>query len=152
MDALGLYPIRFGLGTGVANNLNVNVICFAGGRTAFIVTYVVPIVAVFFGVILTIADRWRRHMSTWRRLQRGWPASYPLAQFPNAPLLLALAASVASSVLDGNAADYAGAVFYIGLSAWAWLELADGTNAFRRMLGAAGLVYVALRLGAALAG
>src|SRR4051812_40580588 len=133
MDTLGLYAIGYVLGT----SLDYKLICFAGAQTASTVTYVAPIVAVFRDRLdrrRPPAPR-RRHMSTWRRLQRGWPPSYPLAQFPNAPLLLALAASVASLVLDGDAADYAAAVFYIGLSAWAWLELADGTNAFRRVLG-----------------
>ena len=101
---------------------------------------------------MTDATRRLRYKATWRRLQRGWPPSYPLAQFPNAPLLLALAASAASRVLEGDAADYARAVFYIGLTACAWLELADGTNTFRRVLGGVALVFIALRLGAALTG
>ena len=34
------------------------------------------------------------------------------------------------------------AVGYVFLAAWAYLELAEGVNLFRRVLGAAALVYV----------
>ena len=86
----------------------------------------------------------------WRRGQRGWPASFPLVQAPNAPLLLALAAGLVAAVTHGSVHSYARAASYVGLAAWAWLELADGTNWFRRVLGAAGLVYVVIKIGAAL--
>ncbi len=38
----------------------------------------------------------------------------------------------------------------MALAAWAWLELTDGVNLFRRALGAAVLVGLVLRIGAAL--
>jgi hypothetical protein len=91
-----------------------------------------------------------RLMDRWRRGQRGWPASFPLAQFPNAPLLLALGGWVVATLTDGSLHFYARAVFYAGLAAWAWLELADGANWVRRALGAGGLVYVVVKVGAAL--
>ena len=91
-----------------------------------------------------------RLMDRWRRGQRGWPASFPLAQFPNAPLLLALGGWVVAALTDGSLHFYARAVFYAGLAAWAWLELADGANWVRRALGAGGLVYVVIKVGAAL--
>ena len=91
-----------------------------------------------------------RLMDRWRRGQRGWPASFPLAQFPNAPLLLALGGWVVAALTDGSLHFYARAVFYAGLVAWAWLELADGANWVRRALGAGGLVYVVVKVGAAL--
>ena len=91
-----------------------------------------------------------RLMDRWRRGQRGWPASFPLAQFPNAPLLLALGGWVVAALTDGSLHFYARAVFYAGLTAWAWLELADGANWVRRTLGAGGLVYVVIKVGAAL--
>lgn len=34
------------------------------------------------------------------------------------------------------------AVFFVGLTIWAYLELAEGVNGFRRVLGAVGLAYV----------
>ena len=91
-----------------------------------------------------------RLMDRWRRGQRGWPASFPLAQFPNAPLLLALGGWAVAALTDGSLHFYARAVFYAGLAAWAWLELADGANWVRRALGAGGLVYVVVKVGAAL--
>jgi hypothetical protein len=85
----------------------------------------------------------------WRRGQRGWPASYPVAQLPNAPLLLALGGWLVAAATDGSTHAYARSVFYAGLAVWAWEELASGANWFRRALGAAGLVHVVARLGAA---
>jgi hypothetical protein len=84
----------------------------------------------------------------WRRAQHGWPASFPVAQFPNAPLLAAFAGGMVARLTDGSAHDYARAASYVGLAAWAWLEVSDGINWFRRALGAAGLVYVVVKVGA----
>ena len=86
----------------------------------------------------------------WRRAQRGWPASFPVAQAPNAPLLVGLAGWLAAELGDGSAEAYARALFYVGISAWAWGELTGGVNWFRRALGAAGLVYVVVEAGTAL--
>jgi hypothetical protein len=91
----------------------------------------------------TLADRWQRG-------QRGWPASFPLAQFPNAPLLAALGAWLLAALTDGSVHAYARAAFYAGLAAWAWEELAGGVNWVRRALGAGGLVYVVIKVGTAL--
>jgi hypothetical protein len=90
--------------------------------------------------------------TAWERAQHGWPARYPVAQFPNAPLLLALAGSAVAAATDGSARDYARAAASAGLAAWAWLELSAGVNAFRRTLGAAALVLVVARVGSALGG
>ena len=87
----------------------------------------------------------------WRRGQHGWPAAFPVAQLPNAPLLVALVASVSSSMTDGDVHAYARAAFHVGLSAWAWGELSSGLNWFRRVLGALGLAFVVRSLAAALA-
>lgn len=91
----------------------------------------------------TLSDRWRRG-------QHGWPASFPLAQFPNAPLLVALGGWLVAALTDGSAHSYARATFYAGLAAWAWGELAGGANWVRRALGAGGLVYVVVKVGEAL--
>ena len=88
--------------------------------------------------------------SLWERGQRGWPPSFPLAQFPNAPLLVAIVALVLATVLSGSAQDYARAAFYVALASWAWLELTEGANLFRRLLGAAVLALVVVRVGEAL--
>jgi hypothetical protein len=71
---------------------------------------------------------------------------YVVAQFPNLPLLVALAAQLASMFLeDGTtAADVASAVFYVALTVWAYEEAAGGVNHFRRGLGVAGLLFVVI--------
>jgi hypothetical protein len=73
---------------------------------------------------------------------------YTVAQFPNVPLGAALVALVASWILSSGstAHAFARAVFYVGLGVWAWLELSDGVNGFRKVLGAAGLAWVLISL------
>lgn len=84
------------------------------------------------------------------RRSAGWPRRFPVAQPPNPPLALAVAGAVASRLLDGEAADAASAVFYLFLGVWAYLEITDGVNWFRRALGVGVLVYLIVRLTAAL--
>ena len=91
----------------------------------------------------TLGDRWRRG-------QRGWPESFPVVQFPNAPVLVALGALLIAALTAGSVHFYARAALYASVSAWAWGELADGANWVRRALGAAGFVYVVVKLGTAL--
>ncbi len=81
---------------------------------------------------------------------RGWPPRYPLLQPPNPPLWIALGALLVASLTDGTLHAYARAVFYVALTAWAWEEVTSGVNGARRALGAAGLVFVVLKVGAAL--
>lgn len=78
--------------------------------------------------------------------RHSWPESFPLAQFPNPPLAVALAGVVAERLTEDRAHDYAEAVVSVGLAIWAYGELAEGVNWFRRVLGAAGLAYVLSRL------
>lgn len=81
--------------------------------------------------------------STYRRLRgMSWPRDYPIAQFPNPPLIVALVAFALRWVTPGSWADALTAVGYVFLAAWAYLELAEGVNLFRRLLGAAALVYI----------
>jgi hypothetical protein len=82
--------------------------------------------------------------------RRGWPGRFPLVQPPNAPLLVALGAWVLAALTDDPVHAYARAAFYAAIAAWAWLELTEGVNWFRRVLGAGGLVYVVVRVGDAL--
>jgi hypothetical protein len=84
--------------------------------------------------------------AAWRRGQEGWPRRFVLVQFPNVPLITALAGSAVAALADGPAADYADAVSRIGLAAFAYLELSDGVNWFRRLLGAAVLVQLVITL------
>ena len=87
---------------------------------------------------------------SWRRGQRGWPARFPVAQLPNAPLSVALGAGAIAVTTDGPVHAYARAVCYAGLAAWAWGELVSGVNWVRRALGAGGLIYVVDKVAAAL--
>jgi hypothetical protein len=87
---------------------------------------------------------------TWHRAQRGWPASFPIVQFPNAPLIVSLVGALVAAVTVGTVHEYARATFYSGFAAWSWLELTAGSNWFRRVLGAAAFVYVIAKVGTAL--
>lgn len=71
----------------------------------------------------------------WRRGQAGWPSRFVVVQFPNAPLIVALAGSATSRLTDGRTSDYAEAVGRVGLAVFAYLELTDGANWLRRLLG-----------------
>ena len=86
----------------------------------------------------------------WRREQRAWPARFPVAQFPNAPLRVALVGRAIAVMTGGSVHAYARAAFYAGLAAWATEELVSGLNWVRRALGAAGLIYVVNKVAAAL--
>jgi hypothetical protein len=86
----------------------------------------------------------------WRRGKRGWPASFPVAQLPNAPLLVALGGLLVAAATHGSVHAYARALFYAGFAAWTWEELFSGANWVRRALGAAGFIYVVAKLGVAL--
>jgi hypothetical protein len=78
----------------------------------------------------------------WRRGQVGWPRRFPIAQFPNPPLLLAFAGQGLAAGSHGVAHDVGRAVFTLGLAVWAWEETVDGINWFRRLLGAGALVWI----------
>lgn len=82
----------------------------------------------------------------WHRGQVGWPQRYPIAQFPNPPLLLALAGWGLAAVAGGAPHDLGRALFMLGLAVWALAEAAFGVNSFRRLLGAGALVWLALAL------
>jgi hypothetical protein len=88
--------------------------------------------------------------AAWRRGQQGWPAGFVLVQFPNPPLIVSLAGSVLAGLADGRAGAYAEAISRLGLAVFAYLELTDGANWFRRVLGAVVLVWLVITLGRAL--
>jgi hypothetical protein len=82
-----------------------------------------------------------------RQGRAGWPRRFPLVQFPNAPLALALGArGVAGACAEGPRRARARSLFVASLGVWAWEELADGDNWFRRLLGAATLGWIAAAL------
>jgi len=86
----------------------------------------------------------------WRGSRTGWPRSFPIAQFPNPPLLIAFAGWVLAAVAHGTAHDVGRSVFTLGLAVWAWGEAVDGVNWLRRVLGAGVLVWLVARLAAEL--
>ena len=82
----------------------------------------------------------------WRRGQQGWPRRFPIAQFPNAPLLLAFAGWGLAAVASGTAHDAGRAVFALGLGVWALGEATAGVNWFRRLLGVGAFVWIVVAL------
>jgi hypothetical protein len=84
----------------------------------------------------------------WRRGQEGWPRSFPIVQFPNAPLLVAIGGWGLAAAGDGDVRDVGQAIGAVGLAAFAWLEAADGDNWLRRLLGVGVLAGLVVRLAA----
>jgi len=74
------------------------------------------------------------------------PGGFVLAQWPNPPLWVALAGALVARLGQGRVHDVATAVFFMGLTVWAYLEVTEGVNWFRRALGVAGLAYVLVRM------
>jgi hypothetical protein len=71
-------------------------------------------------------------------------------QFPNLPLIVAFLAGETAVFLHGDAHLYARSVSYLGMTIWAYEELANGVNWFRRLLGAAYAVIMVVRVAHAL--
>ena len=88
------------------------------------------------------ALRWLRAFS--------WPRRFPIVQFPNLPLALAFVAGHAAHYLRGPAHGYALAISYLAMGVWAYLELFDGVNWFRRLLGSYYVASTAIHLHRAL--
>jgi hypothetical protein len=90
----------------------------------------------------------------WRAFKRltrlSFPRSYPIVQFPNAPLILAFASGLLAGNIHGREHAYAQAVSYLAMAIWAYLELFQGVNAVRRLLGLAYTISTAVHLANAL--
>ncbi len=82
----------------------------------------------------------------WRRGQVGWPQRFPIAQFPNPPLLVALVGRGLAAGSGGATREAGRVVFTLGLVVWAWQEAAGGVNWLRRLVGMGALVWIAVRL------
>jgi hypothetical protein len=67
-----------------------------------------------------------------------WPRGFPLVQFPNAPLIIAFISGLVAGMLHGAGHREAVAISFLAMAIWAYLELVDGVNWFRHLLG---LVY-----------
>lgn len=87
-----------------------------------------------------------------RLLGWGFPRRFPIVQFPNAPLAVAIAAAVVAPLVHGHIHAYATSIEDVALAAWAYVELAQGVNWFRRLLGLVVLVTTVMSVARALHG
>lgn len=84
--------------------------------------------------------------TAWSRGQSGWPRRFPIVQFPNPPLLVALVGWGLADAFGGTTHEIGRTVFALGLVVWACEEVIGGVNWFRRLLGAGVLVWLILEL------
>ena len=95
-----------------------------------------------------------RFESIWRHYRRltasGWPRAFPIAQFPNPPLLVALVGWLFGALAAGDTHRWGRAVFYMGLTVWAWEEMTAGVNWFRRLIGIGMLVWLTSQIASSL--
>ncbi len=68
------------------------------------------------------------------------PHRFPIAQFPNPPLIVAMTAGLLARASRGQTARYAAFVSELALLVWAYQEVNSGANWFRRLLGVGGAV------------
>ena len=98
--------------------------------------------------VLNVPVTWWRAFK--RLTQVSFPRSYPIVQFPNAPLIVAFASGLLARHSHGHEHSYAQAVSYLSMGIWAYLELFSGVNAFRRLLGLTYTISTAVHLANAL--
>ena len=93
-------------------------------------------------------------VAAWGRFKRltdlGFPRSFPIVQFPNEPLIVGLVAGLAAKYLHGPRHPYAMALGQLGIAIWAYGELAQGVNWFRRLLGLAFVIITVMTVAKAL--
>jgi hypothetical protein len=77
------------------------------------------------------------------------PTRFPIFQFPNRPMIAALATRAAARGATGDAACASEMLSHVALLAWAYGEVSDGANWFRRLLGLGGGAYAVKMLAAA---
>jgi hypothetical protein len=65
----------------------------------------------------------------------GFPRRFPMVQFPNAPLIVALVVGQVAQTVRGVTHPYLVSIAYLAMTVWAYEELAHGVNWFRRLLG-----------------
>jgi hypothetical protein len=90
-----------------------------------------------------------RLLGVWPAYERltglSFPRRFPIAQFPNLPLVVAILAGEIGTLLDGRAHSYAASVSYLAMTIWAYEELVHGVNWFRRLLGLAFMILLVVR-------
>jgi hypothetical protein len=100
---------------------------------------------------LRIKERLRKIGPAYKRLTGlSFPRRFPIAQFPNLPLIVAILAGEIGKFLYGSAHSYAASVSYLALAIWAYEELVHGVNWFRRLLGLAFMILLVIRVADAL--
>jgi hypothetical protein len=101
--------------------------------------------------MLMIKERLLRVWLAYKRLtELSFPLRFPIVQFPNLPLIVAVLAGEAGKFLDGSAHSYAASVSYLAMTIWAYEELVHGVNWFRRLLGLAYVILLVVRVADAL--
>ena len=97
--------------------------------------------------MLMIKERLLRVWLAYKRLtELSFPRRFPIVQFPNLPLIVALLAGEVGRFLDGGEHSYAASVSYLALTIWAYEELVHGVNWFRRLLGLTFLILLIMRV------
>jgi hypothetical protein len=69
------------------------------------------------------------------------PRRFPLAQFSNQPLLVALGARAVAVAVGDEPGRGMRNLSNLALLAWAYQEVTDGVNWFRRLLGWGGVAF-----------
>jgi hypothetical protein len=87
-----------------------------------------------------------------RLTQIGFPRRFVIVQFPNAPLIVAFIAGAVGKYTQGSGHAYASALSYLAFAVFAYLELAEGVNWFRRLLGLGFAISTTVHLALALQG
>lgn len=66
------------------------------------------------------------------------PRRFPIVQFPNRTMIVAMLAAAVARATDGETARRAGMASELAMLIWSGREIASGANWFRRLLGLAG--------------
>lgn len=74
------------------------------------------------------------------------PRRFPIFQFPNPPLIVAVLAGAIGRTARGPLSRKATLLSRLALLLWSAEEMATGVNWFRRLLGAVGGAYVLAKL------
>lgn len=79
-----------------------------------------------------------------------FPKRFPIVQFPNPPLAVGLLAGFATDFTNGTTERYLQSISYLALAVWAYQELTEGVNWFRRLLGLVFVVVLVIRVARAI--
>lgn len=69
------------------------------------------------------------------------PRRFPIFQFPNPPLIVAMLAAAIARTTHGSRSHQATQLSHLALLVWSAEEIRTGANWFRRLLGVAGGAY-----------